>query len=66
MVIAGIIKGLADEVGLLLGSQALSHGCPSRKTLAQGDRRLAADMPVSAIHEIKTDDAKLISHVVDH
>jgi len=53
MVIAGTIKGLAEEVGLQLPSASLARGCPSRKTLARGDKRLAADCLVSVVNDIR-------------
>ena len=53
LVIAGTIKGLAGEVGLQLQSFSLARGCPSRKTLARGDKQLAADFLVSVVEDIK-------------
>ena len=42
MIIAGVVKGLAHEVGLPISGQALAYGCPSRMTLARNEKRLAA------------------------
>ena len=66
MVILGTIKGLAEEVGLQLPSVSLARGCPSRKTLARGDKRLAADCLVSVVENVKRDNAKWVGLMVDH
>ena len=49
MLVAGTIKALAEEVSLPLFNRALSLGCPSRHTLAQGDKRLAADVYTAVV-----------------
>ena len=66
MVILGTIKGLAEEVGLQLPSVSLARGCPSRKTLAWGDKRLAADCLVPVVEEIKRDNVKWVGLMADH
>ena len=66
MVIAGTIKGLAEEAGLQLPSVSLTHGGPSRKTLARGDKRLAADRRVSVVEDNKRDNAKWVGLMIDH
>ena len=40
LLIAVTVKALAEEVGMLLPGLNLSHGCPSRRTLARGEKRL--------------------------
>ena len=49
LLIAGTVKALAEEVGILLPSHALSLGCPSCRTLARGEKRLAADALLSVV-----------------
>ena len=66
MIVAGVVKGLADEVGLPIPAQALARGCPSRKTLARNEKRLAADCYVAVVQDIKKDGAKWVSLMVDH
>jgi len=66
MIIAGVVKGLAHEVGLPISEQALACGCPSRKTLARNEKRLAADCYAAVVQDIKKDGTKWISLMVDH
>ena len=66
LIIAGVVKGLADEVGLPLTNLSLSYGCPSRHTLARGDKRLAADVLISVAKDIKNNNVKWIAFMVDH
>ena len=66
MIIAGVIKGLADEVGFSLNKDDLARGCPSRKTLARSEKRLAADCYVSVVEQLKKDNAKWVALMVDH
>ena len=66
MLIAGTIKGLAEEVGLGIPSVSLARGCPSRRTLARGEKRLSADCLVSVVEDIKRDNAKWVALMVDH
>ena len=53
LIIAGAIKGLVQEVGFSLNNLALSRGCPSRCTLAQGNKRLAVDVLVSVVRDLQ-------------
>ena len=66
LLIAGTVKALAEEVGMLLPSLNLSHGCPSRRTLARGEKRLAVDVLLSVVQEIIDDGAEYMSLMVDH
>ena len=66
MLIAGVIKGLAEELNLPLSSSALSHGVPSQRTLARGEKRLAADVYLSVVEDIKRDNPQYIGLMVDH
>ena len=66
MIIAGVIKGLAEELKLPLSSQALSYGCPSRRTLARGDARIAADVLLLIVRDIKREKVQWISIMTDH
>ena len=66
LTIAGVIKGLADEVGFPLTEDELAHGCPSRKTLARCEKRLAADCYVSVVEELKKSGVKCVALMVDH
>ena len=61
LLIAGVVKGLAEEVGLPLTNHDLSYGCPSWRTLARGDKRLAADVLILVVRDIQRDDAKYIA-----
>ena len=60
MIVARTIKGLSVEVGLLIDSKSLACGCSSRRTLARGDPRLAADCLVSVVSDIKHDKSREI------
>ena len=53
LLIAGVIKTLIMEVGLPLTNEALFYGCPSPRTLARGESRLAADVFISVTRDIK-------------
>ena len=70
MGIASVFEGLAEEVGLPLSSSALSFGCPSRRTLARAEKRLAVDVYLSAVRDIQKDfgddEPIYISLMVDH
>ena len=66
MIIVGVIKGLAEEVGFPLDNIALSRGCPSRRTLARGDKRLAVDAVVLLVRYLQRDNVEDIKFMVDH
>ena len=58
MIVARTIKGLSEEVGLLIDRESLTCYCPSRRILARGDTRLAADCLISVVSDIKHDGVK--------
>ena len=66
MIIAGTIKALCEETGVPLNSDVLSLGCPSRRTLARGDARLAADVLMLVAQEIQRDGAQYLALMTDH
>ena len=66
LIITGVIKGLADEVGFSLKTLALSHRCPRLRTFARGDKRLAADILVLVVRDLQKDNVEDIAFMVDH
>ena len=64
VIIAGTLKGLAEEVGLPLSNAKLTLGCPSRRTLARSERRPAADVMVSVVQDMLHDDVQCLSLMV--
>ena len=54
MIIADVMKGLADEVGLPIPAQAFTHGCPNRKTLTRNEKRLAVDCYTAVVKTLES------------
>ena len=65
-IIAGTVKGLANEVELPLCNTQLALGCPSRRTLAWNKRRLGADALVSVVQDMLCDGVQCLSLMVNH
>ena len=59
LVIAGVVKGLADEAGFPLINLSLSYGCPSRHTLASGNKRLTAKVLVLVAKDIHSNNHRV-------
>ena len=69
--IEGIILGwtgaIFEELGITgIDSSSLAKGCPSRKTLARNEARLATDCMLVVLQEIMDDGAKHFAILTDH
>ena len=67
MIMAGTIKALLNEMGIKdISAEAIAKGLPSRATLVQAEKELAADCLVKVCYEIIKDGAKNICIITDH
>ena len=66
LIVAGFIKGLFKEIGLPLSNIALAYGCLSCRTLARVDKRLTADVLISVVQDLKSNNVTWIALMVDH
>mmetsp|Transcript_31076 Transcript_31076/g.74102 ORF Transcript_31076/g.74102 Transcript_31076/m.74102 type:complete len:1200 (+) Transcript_31076:150-3749(+) len=65
-IIFATVKAVLYEIGLDVSNEKVAHGCPSRRTIARWEARLAVEVIFSVVAEIKKDDPKWLSMQLDH
>jgi len=55
MLIAGVIKGLANRIDLQLTNKTLIYECPSWVTISRNEKRLAALSIIALVKELQYD-----------